>query len=855
MERFHSIAGSLLIVPSATGAEHARHQLARVGFALRPSRIDTLAGFLESRAPAAPSNFLLHLAIEEALVRLHPARFAPIAEDFGFRQALARLAQEVPPEAVDGDLAAIFRKVEGTLTARGFALPRRRLEQAAKDPGPLAPHIVFDGFFSFSPAERNLLAALASRTALTVTLPDWPGAEETRRELLLRGFREQTFQHVSRRPILEAFAAPTLEREVEQIARRVLDEARRGRNFREIGVILRVREPYAAALETTFARFGIPARFYFTDPLSAHPLTAFLTAIVRALLSGWDYEKLLALAQMPASGLDCRFDFALREHLPGRGLPLAWLEEAPEFLRRLSALDSWRFDRTGSRDWATRLKTLRSLAIEPAIGDEISRDDLRAWQSAAAAAEAFDAVLEEVAVVLNEIGSGAMPLTDFWRNVEIALRAGALRVPDRRANVVHVFDVYEARQWELPLVFVCGMTEGHFPQFHREDAILNDAARRRAGLRTSADRQTEERRLFELAATRATEKIIFSYARFNEKGDDLLPSSFLDRSQPALSNLEQAAAGLGPAPQTRVHPRPLRSVSAPVPAPVQEPGLLARLAKTHQALAPTSIETFLQCPFQFFAGKTLKLRARPPKPRERFDVRRQGQILHRVLAEWARAPLYGAAVFDDIFEEECRKARVPFNYLTEAIRLEMRRNFETFLADCQVSPAGATLVEEQFHFALSPLLALRGRIDRLDLLPQNQALVIDYKYSAAGKIRERAGDDEAGNLVQGGLYMLAAERVFGLKPAGMLYCGLRKGVSWDGWHLPAAGLERTGAVVSRGVLEEMTRAAAAKAMEAFDAIASGEVAARPADEKKCAWCDYADICRVESLGAKAQATA
>ncbi len=886
MERFHSIAGSVLIGPSATQAEHVRHQLARAGFALRPSRITTLAGFLESRAPAAPSNFLLHLAIKEALARLRPVRFAPIAEDFGFLEALTRLAQEAPAEAVDGDLAGIFREVERALTARGFALPRRRLLEAAKDPGALPPHLVFDGFFSFSPAERNFLAALAARTAVTVTLPDWPGADETRRGLLSRGFREQNFQHVYRSPAVEAFAAPTLEREVEEIARRVLEEAQRGQHFRAIGVILRVREPYAAALETTFARFGIPARFYFPDALSAHPLIAFFTAIVRALLSGWDYEKLLAVAQMPASGLDSRFDFALREHIPGRGLPLAWLDETPPFLERLAAIDSWRLDRAEPRSWSSRLKTLHSFAIEPAIGEKISRDELRAWQSAAAAAETFDAALEEAAAVLNETGSGAMPLGDFWRNVETALRVTTLRVPDRRVNVVHIFDVYEARQWELPVVFVCGMTEGHFPQFHREDAILNDVARHRARLRTSTDRQNEERRLFELAATRAIEKTILSFARFNEKGDDALPSSFLTSpvltgaapsigplistlaraaavrpglNVESLSNLEEpddaVAAGRGSAPQTRVHPRPLRSVSPPVPAPVQEPGLLARLARTHNALAPTSIETFLQCPFQFFAGKTLKLRGRPPQPRERLDVRVQGNILHRVLAEWARAPLYGSAVFDDIFEEECRRARIPFNYRTEAIRLEMRRNFEAFLADREISLSAVNRLEEQFHFALNPLLALRGRIDRLDLLPQNQALVIDYKYSAANKIRERTGDDEAGNLVQGGLYMLAAERVFGLKPAGMLYCGLRKGVSWEGWHVPVAGLERTGSVVSRGILDEMTRAAAAKAMEVFEAIASGEIAARPADEKKCAWCDYADICRVESQAGKAAANA
>jgi ATP-dependent helicase/DNAse subunit B len=843
MDCFHADAGSMLVVPSATQAEHARHELARAGVALRPGRVTTLAGFLDERAPPAPSSFLLHFAIEDALARVRPARFAGVAEYRGFRVSLARLLEEVPAEGFDGGLAAVFREVERVLEERGFALRHRRIEQVAQAPGHLPPHLVLDGFFSFSRAELNLLIALASRTKLTVTLPDWPSAGRARRELLSSGFREHPCREVHRRATMRTFAAPTLEREVEEIARRVLQEARLGRGFREMGVILRVRDPYGPALETVFARFGIPARFYFADPLIAHPAIAFLAAVMRALLGGWNYEDLLALAQMPASGLDQRFDFDLRAHLPGAGLLLNWLDQPPPLLEKLGVLDSWRRHRLQPRDWGDRLKTLRTLVTEPEIGDDLSRQQLRAWQSTAVALEAFDQAVSDVAGSGNE----AVLLVDFWKGVETALAVETLRVPDRRSNVVHVFDVYEARQWELPLVFVCGLVEGHFPQYHREDPIVGDAARRRAGLRTSAELEEEEPVLFALAAARATEKIIFSYARFNEKGDDAVPSFFLDLNSLNLNGVEFC--------DTRVHPRPVRQGATAVAGSIGDAALLAQLAKTHQALAPTSIESFLQCPFQFFAAKTLRLRPRPKTPRERLDVLLQGTILHRALAEVSRAPLLGAAIFDDVFEEECRHARVPANYRTEAVRLEMRRHFDAFLGDAQVVLGWASRVEEKFSFALNPLLTLRGRIDRLDVGPGRETLVIDYKYSAANRIRERTDEDQAGNLVQGGLYLLAAERQFGLKPIGMLYCGLRKGVVWDGWHLPIPGLEKTGEVVTREQLRAMTHAAAGKAVDVFEAITSGTIAARPADEKKCAWCDFSDICRVESPGAKKAAPA
>jgi CRISPR/Cas system-associated exonuclease Cas4 (RecB family) len=35
-------------------------------------------------------------------------------------------------------------------------------------------------------------------------------------------------------------------------------------------------------------------------------------------------------------------------------------------------------------------------------------------------------------------------------------------------------------------------------------------------------------------------------------------------------------------------------------------------------------------------------------------------------------------------------------------------------------------------------------------------------------------------------------------------------------------------------------------VETFDTIASGAIAPQPADPDKCKWCDFRDICRVET---------
>ena len=67
-----------------------------------------------------------------------------------------------------------------------------------------------------------------------------------------------------------------------------------------------------------------------------------------------------------------------------------------------------------------------------------------------------------------------------------------LRVPDHRRDVVHVIDAFEARQWSLPVVFVCGLLEKEFPKYQTEDAILPDPRRRicNLGYSTADERAT-----------------------------------------------------------------------------------------------------------------------------------------------------------------------------------------------------------------------------------------------------------------------------------------------------------------------------------------------------------------------------
>jgi ATP-dependent helicase/DNAse subunit B len=787
-------------------AEHIRNELARSSHAIRPNRILTLAKFLEPFAELkeAPAS----------LVRLLVAQLCP-GEFPGYHRALASLIQEKSASDLPPALARISEEVDHRLTAVGRALRQKRLSNTTPT---AAKSIIIDGFFTFGESELELLEKLAKRTHLTVTLPDWSGSEAARERLLAAGFEEKKRTHPLRQPAKTVLAALSIHQEVEQIALQILQHTAKGRPLREIGILLRVRNPYAEALETAFARFGIPARFHFTDPVSAHPAIQYISGLIRASFSGWDHEQILPFLRMPVSGLGAtaagdRLDFQMRQTIPAVGLraldrflptgpQLALFQEAESVHSGpLEPLLNLPRNRMFPSEWAQTLKSLKSLIPNPAVTDRVDHTQLQIWRSTAAALAAFDEALDTTAEAL---ANQRLTLAQFWPHAETALSVDQLRVPDRRRDVVNVLDVYEARQWELPIVFVCGLTERHFPQHHRENPLFPDPRQTQA-------RQEEEKFLFELATTRATEETILSYPRFNDKGEAQLRSFFL--------------TGEGkPVPGTRILPKRTVSASKPILGSAPELKIL------HATLSSSAIEAFQQCPFQFFATKTLRLRSRPEKPRDRLNVLLQGTILHRALAEGS---------LGHAFDAECDRHNVPRTYRTEAVRLELQRHYEAFLADTTLPFSWPRQTELQFEFSLTPELAIRGRIDRLDLGPDNQAIVIDYKYSAPARVKERLD-----NPIQGGLYLLAAERQFGFAPAGMLYCGLRQSVAWEGWQTIQA-LKPT-EFTSRSFLRELMDQAEQQAIDTYQAVVGGNRQVRPVDRKKCRFCDAKDICRVDA---------
>ena len=845
-----------LLVPTATLAQHLQNRVAREGIVFRRSQIQTLSGFIKAwcgERPEAPQP-VLYLITEEAVGRVNRPEFRRVARLPGFCAAVARtldelssagcdsarLAAHLPEAPLAAAFLAVYREVDRLLERRGWALRAQRLERAAarirQDGLGGIQTLWLDGFHALPDPELAVIEALAQHAEVTVTLGDADAAEAVKAKLWALGFEEERAAGDAPQPERKLVRASGIEREADEIARRIVEQAASGRPFREMALIVRAADTYVPVLRGALERFGIPAHFYFDADLERHAAVRFLTESMDAMLGGWDHAATLSALRLSPRFADSpaldRLDFEVRELMPDSGLgglkALLGDTESPlaHVIDSLAKLEEWRSFEMSPADWAARFHTLRNLFRAARPPDGAAHDLALVWRGQADALNGFDEAVVAAGQALDP--ERPLALAAFWRAVKSALRLQPLRPHDDRRDVVHVLSAHEARQWVLPVVFVCGLVERQFPQFHQPDPFFPETARlslNAAGLRvrTAADFEREEQALFDSAVTRGTELVTLSYPEFDGRGERSLPSLYLEDLE-----LEEE-------PARTVRPEPRHSLAPPPVPAIHAPALLEVLGEKTANLSPTGLESYLQCPFQYFARAILRLKTRPERPEERLDFRSQGELVHAVLAEWYRAPQEIGTLFDRIFEEQCEEKRIPPGYHTERLRQAMREDLERFAADGQWPRDGfQSRTEEAFEFELTDTVRIRGRIDRIDTAAGG-SYILDYKYSAAQRLKERL---ENGDQFQAPLYLMAADKVFGVRPDGMFYVALKGGVAYKGWSQEAF-------LGADPMPEEWLARATERTLRLVEEMRRGRIAPDPADPDRCRFCDARDVCRIE----------
>ncbi|HEX4730652.1 MAG TPA: PD-(D/E)XK nuclease family protein [Solirubrobacterales bacterium] len=589
----------------------------------------------------------VEVAVEGLSPRLGPLRRS--AGRPGFAAAFAFLLDElqaaaVGPRAVEAsagtlegsaylaDVATLFagyeaaRERSGRLDAAGIA--REAIALLREDPGPWAGRPVFlYGLDDLTPAQFDLVEALAARTEVTVAVPFEPGNEAlaARGRLLgqLRerlevadeetidadpantesaqlyalargfGFPELPPEPLPERSDLTLLRSAGSRAEAEAIAAEVSRLVHAGAAPDEIAVALRDPGRRGPEVEAALEANGIAAALEAEVPVASTSVGSAVVALLETAFGTRRAADLLRYLRGP-SGFS-----------PGR---VDWLERA---IRRErigdaeTALARWRGEGRGGGPGTAEDEEAR-------VGED-PRDLQRLREAAAESPAALAAAVAGLAATmasrpfrtgengprlgpgdgleLRAAGAIAAALSD------LAALGPLAPAPERLAETVAALDFrvwsgpvegrvriaspYRLRAARFDHVLVGSLQDGEFPRRDRGgDPFLSEAQRESLGLDPRRDTEAEERYLFGVCLALPRRRLFLSYRDSDENGAAESRSPLLEEVRALIAPPPPADGAPDQVEAAITHARGLADVVAPL-AEAPSPDELARALAAH----------------------------------------------------------------------------------------------------------------------------------------------------------------------------------------------------------------------------------------------------------------------------------
>jgi DNA helicase-2/ATP-dependent DNA helicase PcrA len=614
----------------------------------------------------------------------------------------------------------------------------------------------------------------------------------------------------------------TLEDEVEMTVREIVDlQKRSGGSWNEFCILVRANdasEPFLEALE----RAGVPYRFVAMSGLYTQPIILDTLAYMRLARLSFDSPAAYRVLSHPRLGISesdlselmlyvrrkgvaitdamQRSTEAIGISLEGRGRMLEILQTVSEIRNKAKRIPVTEL-------FVFILKTTGLLADVSGFNEVEQQEIFRHL-------EGFLSRLKRFANANDDKG-----LTSFLDEFEAereAGEAGALKNDNEEGpDVVNVMTIHGAKGLEFRYVFVVNLIEQRFPSVTRAETLPLPPGLVGESIELD-DHVAEERRLFYVAMTRAKEGLYLMSAEDYGGTRKRKVSRFLTELgfMTAAVSLGNRDALMLPEPNKNVRTEVLHSVP--------------------DRISFSQIAAFSTCPMQYKYAHILKV---PTFGRHSLSF---GKSMHNTLqkfleslkqsqevaqvslfAETARQPVVIPSVkelldlFDQCFIDEW--------YTSEEEREEYKeqgkQSLRSFHAQVVENTPKVFGLELGFTLKVGDVL-VKGRIDRIDELPDGSLEVVDYK---TGNPKTKLEWDDKRQLV---LYALALEQCLPVpKPVKKLtyyYLTTNQTVSFE-----PTDKDR----------EKLTT----QILDTMDRIAKSDFAPDP-DPMKCKYCDFKEIC-------------
>lgn len=672
------------------------------------------------------------------------------------------------------------------------------------------------------------------------------------------------------------------EEELVAVARQLKEDRRASEHvpLERVGVVFKGPLPYLYLASEVFGSAGIPFQTSDALPLAVEPTSAALDLVLEVVDANFSRDAMVALLRSP----HLTFAGVTPESVGALDRALSEKRYLGEVVRLVALAEGWTHAPSApaldasvaiARELAplaepaaasVQLRRLRSFwtqHLRPLDDDgpfaERDRRARAALDETLGGLETVHAVHDDPAWTIRDLALAARRwIEDQTFDVE------------RRSSGIHLLDDKAARYADVDDAWIVGLVDPDWPDRPRRNIFYPPALLKSLGWPSEKDRRgASDAHFLDLlaSASRRTTLSVFTL------DDDALVSRSMQLDElprARMSSLARVAE-----PESRVfvdealslEPLALGALDARARswADLRESRTAAGEARFHGAAGPppprvwsvSALETYLGCPFRFFAQHVLKLEEEPDDE-EVMDPRRQGQFVHDVFERffhaWQSAG-HGAVTAANLDTARAMFAEVVDEALTKLPEAEAGLERTRLIG----SPAAAGLgeavmrmeaerpvpvierllehrLEGAFTFASREgprSIALRGKADRVDLLADGTFRLIDYKLG---------WPPDKNTALQLPIYAACAEqRLDG-----------RGGRSWtlsEAAYIAFKGPRRIVPLFKNDAeRDDVLIGAQHRLVDTIDRITAGQFPPTPDDVYRCETCSYAAVCRKEYVG-------
>lgn len=354
------------------------------------------------------------------------------------------------------------------------------------------------------------------------------------------------------------------------MARTLAEE--QGYRWRDMAIIARDLSPYEHALPAAFKRAGIPLYLDREEELSAHPLSAFISASLAAVrdnFSSADILRILKTGILPVSAEEVAefenycFVWNIRGSLflePFTGSPDGFRELKPEDNEKLLRLNSLRErvinplvklkSNLGGADGEQFAKAYYDFLCECNVAEGLKRlydefykagdvefaENLDAfWSCVVSALDKFSVALKGVRLEKDTVP----------RLFELIVNSSKIGVLPQTLDTVSAGTADRMRPSDIKAVFVIGLCDEVFPAKPKNNSLFTLEERKimaESGIELDEgenDAVLSERMYAYTAFTSASEKVFASFPRYDFSSAEQTPSVLINRLRDAVGSLPE----------------------------------------------------------------------------------------------------------------------------------------------------------------------------------------------------------------------------------------------------------------------------------------------------------------------------